>query len=254
MGDHITGGCTYSDTSRVTNTICVYPYFLPGVDPVRLWKRTGFRWKKRATIGIASLLLPAGRTAHSRFKIPLDPTDTTYCIPDDDNGLSNLINFIYDDDTLQYPTAAKLQEKIIVCPKNDATDAINAKILSMLSGRTHTYISYDEAIPHGHDRGEVELLYPKEYLNSLSFARLQPHMLELKVGTPIMLLRNLNIVGDLCNGIRLIVTQPLPKVIEARTITGDPGNLPQSSVRKALFESNPKTETSDLTKKAKYDN
>ncbi|GKE60043.1 DNA helicase [Tanacetum coccineum] len=28
-----------------------------------------------------------------------------YCIPDDNNGLSNLINFIYNKDTLQHPTA-----------------------------------------------------------------------------------------------------------------------------------------------------
>ncbi|GKA28937.1 DNA helicase [Tanacetum coccineum] len=142
-----------------------------------------------------------------------------YRIPDDENGMSNLISFIYDDETLQYPSATKLQDKAIVCPRNDTADAINNKILSMLSGTTHTYISYDEAIPHGHDGGEVELLYPREYLNTLSFAGLPPHRLQLKVGTPIMLLRNLNIVGGLCNGTRLIVTQLLPKVIEAQIIT-----------------------------------
>ncbi|GKF24149.1 hypothetical protein Tco_0076471, partial [Tanacetum coccineum] len=36
-------------------------------------------------------------------------------------------------------------------------------------------ISYDDTVPHGHDGGEVELLYPKEYLNTLSFAGLPPH-------------------------------------------------------------------------------
>ncbi|GKA30476.1 DNA helicase [Tanacetum coccineum] len=42
----------------------------------------------------------------------------------------------------------------------------------------------------------------------------------LKIGTPIMLLRNVNIVGGLYNGTRLIVTQLLPNVIEAQIITG----------------------------------
>nr|GEY77649.1 DNA helicase [Tanacetum cinerariifolium] len=106
-----------------------------------------------------------------------------YCIPNDDNDIKNMINFIYDDDTLHYPSAQKLQEKA--------------------------------AIPHGHDGGEVELLYPREYLNSLSFAGLPPHKLTLKVGSPIMLLRNINITSGLCNGMRLIVSQLLPKVIEA---------------------------------------
>nr|GEZ42054.1 DNA helicase [Tanacetum cinerariifolium] len=77
-----------------------------------------------------------------------------YCIPDDGNGISNLINFIYDNETLRYPSAMKLQDKVIVCPKNDTTDIINNKILSLLLERAYTYLSYDEAIPHGHDGGE----------------------------------------------------------------------------------------------------
>ncbi|GJY75074.1 DNA helicase, partial [Tanacetum coccineum] len=80
-----------------------------------------------------------------------------YCIPDDGDGISNLINFIYDNETLHYPSAVKLQDKAIVCPKNDTTDIINNKILSLLPGRTYTYLSYDDAIPYGHDGEEVEL-------------------------------------------------------------------------------------------------
>ncbi|GJX42382.1 DNA helicase, partial [Tanacetum coccineum] len=135
-----------------------------------------------------------------------DPDNTSwvdipneYCIPNDENGITNLIDFIYDDDTLHHPSAQKFQEKAIICPKNDVADFINAKILSLLMTTTRTYLSYDDATPHGHDGGEVELLYPKEYLNSLSFAGLPPHKLTLKVGAPIMLLRNINIVGGLCN-------------------------------------------------------
>ncbi|GKC64326.1 retrotransposon gag protein [Tanacetum coccineum] len=156
-----------------------------------------------------------------------DPENTSwvdippaYSIPNDEHGISNLIKFIYDDDTLQFPTAETLQQKAIVCPENETADMINSRVLSMLPGTTRTYKSFDEATPHGHDGGEVELLYPTEYLNTLSFAGLPSHNLELKVGTPIMLLRNINIVGGLCNGTRMIVKQLLPKVIEAQIITG----------------------------------
>ncbi|GJT33080.1 DNA helicase [Tanacetum coccineum] len=142
------------------------------------------------------------------------------CIPDSNATLANLINFIYDQKTLQTPTATDLQKKVIVCPKNESADMINAKVISMLNGQQQVYISLDEATPHGNDGGETELLYPPEYLNSLNFAGFPPHRLELKVGAPIILLRNLNISGGLCNGTRLIVTQLLNKVIEARIITG----------------------------------
>ncbi|GJZ43803.1 DNA helicase [Tanacetum coccineum] len=111
-----------------------------------------------------------------------------YCIPNDDNGIPNLINFIYDADTLHYPSVEKLQEKAIICPKNDTTDMINNTILSLLTTPTRTYLSYDDDIPHTHDGGEIELLYPKEYLNSRSFPGLPPHSLTLKVGSPIILM------------------------------------------------------------------
>ncbi|GKF23164.1 DNA helicase, partial [Tanacetum coccineum] len=95
----------------------------------------------------------------SWIKIP-----TQFQIPDDENGVTKLIDFIYDEQTLLHPTAEDLQDKAIVCPKNEIADVINAKIMSMLPGHTTGYISNDEALPHGHDGGEVELLYPTEYL------------------------------------------------------------------------------------------
>ncbi|GKD66983.1 DNA helicase [Tanacetum coccineum] len=156
-----------------------------------------------------------------------DPENTSwveipdiYRILDDENGVTNLIRFIYDNHTLLYPTAKDLQEKAIVCPRNDTVDTINATIMNTLPGTLTKYISYDEALPHGHDRGKIELLYPVEYLNTLNFPRIPPHELELKIGTPIMLLRNINIIGGLCNGTQMIVTQLLPKVIEEHIITG----------------------------------
>ncbi|GKF62362.1 DNA helicase, partial [Tanacetum coccineum] len=125
----------------------------------------------------------------------LDPDSTSwvhipddYRIPDDENGMVNLIKFIYDDRTLQNPTPQELQEKVIISPKNETVDVVNDKVMSLLPGRTYVYLSYDDALPHGHDGGEVELLYPKEYLNSLSFTGLPPHRLELKIGTSIILL------------------------------------------------------------------
>nr|GEU31172.1 uncharacterized mitochondrial protein AtMg00810-like [Tanacetum cinerariifolium] len=78
-----------------------------------------------------------------------------YQIPDDENGLLNLIRFIYDDHMLQNPTPQELQEKVIICPKNEIVDIVNAKVMSMIPGRPHVYGSYDEALPHRHDGGEV---------------------------------------------------------------------------------------------------
>ncbi|XP_071699780.1 uncharacterized protein [Rutidosis leptorrhynchoides] len=81
-----------------------------------------------------------------------------FCIPDDENGLANLISFIYPRESLQNPSAVNLQQKAIVCPKNDAADMINTLIFDMVDGPVTTYCSYDTATPHGNDSGEAELL------------------------------------------------------------------------------------------------
>ncbi|GKA92198.1 DNA helicase [Tanacetum coccineum] len=121
-----------------------------------------------------------------------------YCVSSDDGGMSELIDFIYDQTTLKTTTAGALNEKAI--------------------GKT--YLSKDEAIPMGKETSETELLYPMEYLNTISFPGFPPHELHLKVGSPIMLLRNVNLSGGLCNGTRMIVTSLMSRLIEAQIITG----------------------------------
>ncbi|GJX54838.1 DNA helicase [Tanacetum coccineum] len=118
-----------------------------------------------------------------------------YSIPDDEHGISKLIDFIYDKNTLQNPNTQELQQKAIVCPRNDTADSTKSEILKMIEGESVIYKSSDEAIPLKNDGGVIELLYPTEYLNSLQFLGFPPHELQLKVGKPIMLLRNVNLQG-----------------------------------------------------------
>nr|GEY39739.1 DNA helicase [Tanacetum cinerariifolium] len=133
-----------------------------------------------------------------------------YCITPGEQGLSELINFIYDEATLKAPTAGTT----IVCPKNETADEVNAKILSSVKGVMKMYLSRDEAILVGKETSETELLYPMEYLNSITLPGFSPHELQIKVGTPIMMLQNVNLSGGLCNGTRMIVTTRMSKLIE----------------------------------------
>ncbi|KAF8116082.1 hypothetical protein N665_0022s0012 [Sinapis alba] len=62
--------------------------------------------------------------------------------------------------------------------------------------------------------------YPPEYLNSLEFPGLPNHKLCLKVGAPVMMLRNLNQDQGLCNGTRMMVTRLGSRIVEAQPMTG----------------------------------
>ena len=46
--------------------------------------------------------------------------------------------------------------------------------------------------------------YPSEFLNSIDLSGFPPHALQLKIGVPIILLRNIN-PPKLCNGTRIAV-------------------------------------------------
>jgi ATP-dependent DNA helicase PIF1 len=67
----------------------------------------------------------------------------------------------------------------------------------------------------------MDSLYPVEFLNILQFSSIANHELELKVGVPILLLRNLNQSIGLCNGTRLIVKRLGQRVIEVEIIIGN---------------------------------
>nr|GEV19896.1 DNA helicase [Tanacetum cinerariifolium] len=156
----------------------------------------------------------------------LDPENTSwvyvppaYYLPPHEQGLSKPINFIYDQSTLHTPSATSLQQKAIVCPKNEIADIINSKVLDMVAGESTIYMSQGEATPTGNDGVEIEMLYPIEPLNTFKLLGFSPHQLELKVGALVMLLRNVNIVGGLCNGTRMIVRQLMMKLIEVQIIT-----------------------------------
>ncbi|GKB66747.1 DNA helicase [Tanacetum coccineum] len=130
---------------------------------------------------------PDEEDAHDSSWITIPPG---YLVTADETWLSQLIDFIYDDTTLRKPTAETFK----------------------------TYLSNDQAILMGKETSEIELLYPMEYLNTITFPGFLPYELELKAGSPIMLLRNVNLSGGLCNGTRMIVRTLMSKLIEAQII------------------------------------
>ncbi|PWA39537.1 hypothetical protein CTI12_AA571140 [Artemisia annua] len=56
-----------------------------------------------------------------------------------------------------HPKPVMLQQKAIVCPKNETADIINSTVLDMVAGEEKTYASYDIAIPVGNNVGSSQL-------------------------------------------------------------------------------------------------
>lgn len=110
---------------------------------------------------------------------------------------------------------ALFESRAILAPHNRTVDEINAACLAMFPGETVEYRSFD-SIPSDED---LAVQFPVEALNSLDPPGLPQHRLELKVGMPVMLLRNLH-PPRLCNGTRLILTKLETNVLAARIAAG----------------------------------
>ncbi|XP_076920154.1 uncharacterized protein LOC143581216 [Bidens hawaiensis] len=251
-----------------------------------------------ASSGIASLLLTGGRTAHSRFKIPINLTEDSICSFDPQSEVADLIKqtslIIWDEapmihkhafeamdrtfkdilksDSLfggkvvvfggdfrqilpvvtngsrhqlvnaslsssyiwKYCKVLKLtknmriikrriffQERAILAPKKEVVQEINDILLARFPGEHKELLSSDsigksESVNEDFDPS----LYSPDVLNGLKFPGCSNHQLILKVGVPVMLLRNIDQKNGLCNGTRLIVKSLGNRIIDVEVVSG----------------------------------
>jgi ATP-dependent DNA helicase PIF1 len=147
-------------------------------------------------------------------------------LPTGDYSLKGLIQTIYPDHRCHFGDATYLMQRNILAPKNNNVDEVNNAILESLSEESHTYLSANSLAPTEEGVSvaigvSMDSLYPMEILNTLRFSSIASHELQLKVGVPILLLRNINQSIGLCNGTRLIVKRLGQRVIEVEIITGN---------------------------------
>ena len=73
----------------------------------------------------------------------------------------------------------------LICSANKTVDVINDLVMDKFPGHSREHRSFESVETDAH-------LYPTEFLNSLLPSGMPPHKMCLKVGCPVMLLRNLD--------------------------------------------------------------
>ncbi|XP_056857211.1 LOW QUALITY PROTEIN: uncharacterized protein LOC130506557 [Raphanus sativus] len=145
-----------------------------------------------------------------------------FLITDSENPIEAISTAIYGDtSSLHERKEAKFfQERAILCPTNEDVNMINDYMLDRLDGEEKIYLSADSIDPR--DKGSVnnEALGP-DFLNTIKVSGLPNHCLRLKVGCPVMVLRNCEPSAGLMNGTRLQITQLMDFMVQARIITGE---------------------------------
>ena len=115
-------------------------------------------------------------------------------------SMANLVNAIFPNLRERYTDRLWVSSSAILCPKNADVDEINKYCTSLLPGGEILCCSADSTVEE-----DEAAFYPTEYLNSLNFPGMPPHILHLKPLIPRILLRNINPAQGLCNGTKVIL-------------------------------------------------
>jgi len=111
------------------------------------------------------------------------------------------------------------QSRGILSTRCDLVAGTNDDVLALMPGSETQQFTVD-TVQDCEVGDNEDLAIPPEVLRSLRLSSLPPAVLKLKVGAPILLLRNLQPLVGLCNGTRLVVTRVASCVIEAKILGG----------------------------------
>ncbi|XP_076935913.1 uncharacterized protein LOC143602807 [Bidens hawaiensis] len=142
-------------------------------------------------------------------------------IKDSINPNSDLIEFVYPSILQNYKKKGFFQERAILAPKNEVVQEINDMLLERFPGEQKEYLSSDSICNLDYINEDFDpSLYSPDVLNGLKFPGCPNHQLILKLGVPVMLLRNIDQKNGLCNRTRLQVKSLGNRVIDVEVISG----------------------------------
>ena len=158
-----------------------------------------------------------GEHTDDSYNIPIPPH--FHCA---ENSVDSLIDTIYPNIHIPGHPDQFFSERIILSTMNKQVNKLNETVLAKFPGPIQLFPSVD-FIPNSEQLGEGDPLlnYPVEYLNEINCGSLPLAKLELKIGCPVMVLKNLDPGHGVCNGSRGILTRHSNRVLEVRLLTGD---------------------------------
>jgi ATP-dependent exoDNAse (exonuclease V) alpha subunit len=135
---------------------------------------------------------------------------------------NQLIEAVYDNlsPDLPVPTPEYFRDRAILSPRNDDVRALNQNILELLPGDVRSFQSADSYSIESPSMIENRDI-PVEFLHTLNASGLPVSNLQLKLGCPILILRNIDTKRGLCNGTRATIRNMSNRLLEVKLLNGD---------------------------------
>ena len=89
-----------------------------------------------------------------------------------------------------------------------------------MEGPVKVYSAWNKISDSVEDNNSMSQIYSEEFLNSIEGYGLPANQLRVKIGSIVMLIRNLNLKKGLCNGTRLQVIEAGTNIIKGKILTG----------------------------------
>ena len=181
---------------------------------MRLRSLEGDSEEQRRQSEFAQYLLRVGNGS-----IPTDNLDYVtlrdeWCL--DGVNVESIVKSVYNNLEANYHDRQYIVDRVVLASRNDDVTRINSIATNIFPGSQHDYYSIDTVDDDDRMMQEV----PLEFLNSLTPKGMPPYHLQLKIGQPVVLLRNIDFTRGLCNGTRLICKQLHRRVIIAEIAVG----------------------------------
>ena len=131
--------------------------------------------------------------------------------------MDELINKVFPNVEDGYLDKYWVARRAILTPRNESVDKINEVIMTKFPGQAKTYLSANTVAEE-----DMHEAYPTDFLNSIVLSGMPPHAMTLKIGAPVIMLRNLRggPGAGLRNGTCLIVLNLGEKVLELEIASG----------------------------------
>ncbi|CAH9109240.1 unnamed protein product, partial [Cuscuta europaea] len=143
----------------------------------------------------------------------------TFLAPFISNPIESIVSCTYPDILENGTNPSYLTSRAILAPTIEDVDMINNYMLSLNTSEEKIYLSSDLASSFDSEIKLLDEIHSLEILNGIRCSGVPAHEIRLKVGVPVMLMRNINFSSGLCNGTRLIVTRHGDNIIEAQILT-----------------------------------
>ncbi|XP_045823935.1 uncharacterized protein LOC123916509 [Trifolium pratense] len=142
------------------------------------------------------------------------------CVTSTGNHIHDIVNATYPDLIQHMGDPKFFQDRAILAPTLELVEKVNDYVMSLLSSEEKVYLSCDSVCYCDEDVGIDQRWITTEFLNDIKCSGMPNHKLRLKVGVPVMLLRNTDVSSGLCNGTRLTIVELGKKIIGAVIVNG----------------------------------